>query len=129
VDTRGVTARTVRLAQEIGDGGAVRFTVNGGVYPAVPPIETRIGATEVWDIVNDTPADHPFHLHGFSFQVEPRGAAGAPSPGGLDTLNVPARQTVRIAFRPERHPGMWMYHCHILEHAEHGMIGDLVVRP
>jgi FtsP/CotA-like multicopper oxidase with cupredoxin domain len=129
VDTRGVTPRTVRLAQEVGDGGAVRFTINGAAYPAVPPIRTRIGATEVWDVVNDTPADHPFHLHGFFFQVEPRGGTGASSLGGIDTLNVPARQTVRIAFRPERHPGMWMYHCHILEHAEHGMIGDLVVDP
>ncbi len=45
-----------------------------------------------------------------------------------DTVNIPAEQTVKIRLRLEDNPGTWMFHCHILEHAERGMMGELHVR-
>lgn len=128
IGTDGTTPRTLTFSEQF-DGTHARFLINGSAYPDVPPIRTRLGATEVWDLVNTSTADHPFHLHGFFFQVISRGGVPEREIAWHDTVNLPAHQTVRIAFRPELHPGMWMYHCHILEHAENGMMGDLEVMP
>jgi len=47
-----------------------------------------------------------------------------------DTINIPGEQTVTIRLPLEGHAGTWMFHCHILEHAERGMMGELhVVEP
>jgi FtsP/CotA-like multicopper oxidase with cupredoxin domain len=72
--------------------------------------------------------DHPFHLHGMSFQtLDESGVAMEPN-GWKDTVNVPQAATVRFAVQFGA-PGRWMYHCHILEHAELGMMGELEVAP
>jgi FtsP/CotA-like multicopper oxidase with cupredoxin domain len=103
------------------------FTINAERYPQVTPVGTRTGDIEVWELDNETEMDHPFHLHGMSFQVLGDDLF-APRLGWKDTVNVPREDTVRIAvqFGAE---GRWMYHCHILEHAERGMMGELVVSP
>jgi FtsP/CotA-like multicopper oxidase with cupredoxin domain len=102
------------------------FTINAERYPDVTPLRTRMGEVEVWELDNETEMDHPFHLHGMSFQV--LDDLGAPRLGWKDTVNVPRETTIRIAvqFGAE---GRWMYHCHILEHAERGMMGELEVSP
>jgi bilirubin oxidase len=100
------------------------FSFNGEVFPSVTPLKAHLGDVEEWSLVNTTSMDHPFHLHGFRFQV----VSGTNEPRAWrDTLNVPAAQTVRIRLRLDDHPGMWMFHCHILEHAERGMMGELQV--
>jgi FtsP/CotA-like multicopper oxidase with cupredoxin domain len=76
-----------------------------------------------------TKMDHPFHLHGFFFQVID--VNGTP-PGFLsweDTINVPAEGRVRIAWLPDDRPGSWMYRCHILEHHAAGMMAHFEVIP
>ena len=45
-----------------------------------------------------------------------------------DTVNVPKHETVRIIVRFDDYPGKWMYHCHILDHEVHGMMGILEVK-
>jgi FtsP/CotA-like multicopper oxidase with cupredoxin domain len=105
------------------------FTINGEVFPEVTPMEAGVGRTVSWDIVNDSQMDHPFHLHGFFFAVPPNAAGRNARPGLHDTINIPRRDTVRIQFQPDDRPGDWMFHCHILEHAERGMIGVLRVAP
>ena len=72
--------------------------------------------------------DHPFHLHGMFFQVLDVDGVPPAQAGWKDTVNVPQRKTLRFAVRYGE-PGMWMYHCHILEHAERGMMGELMVMP
>ena len=74
--------------------------------------------------------DHPFHLHGFFFQVVARDGVPTLPRSWDDTVNVAAKARVTIAFRPDDRPGQWMYHCHILEHHAAGMMGHFeVVRP
>ena len=107
-------------------GTRPEFSFNGEVYPNVTPLTARLGEVEEWSLVNTTMMDHPFHLHGFRFQVTSN--SGEPR-AWRDTLNVPAMQTVRIRMSFDDHPGMWMFHCHILEHAERGMMGELRVDP
>lgn len=98
-----------------------RFFINDESFPMVTPLVTAMDAVEVWEIQNDAEMDHPFHLHGTFFQV-----LDQPHLGWKDTVNVPMKSTVRFAVRFDN-PGDWMFHCHILEHAERGMMGMLHV--
>jgi FtsP/CotA-like multicopper oxidase with cupredoxin domain len=89
---------------------------------------TRLGATEIWTIQNVVGMDHPFHLHGFHFQVLDRDGVPEPFPSWKDTGNVPKHSSIRILVRFDDFPGRWMYHCHILDHEDEGMMGVLEVR-
>ncbi len=90
-------------------------------------VHARLGATEIWQVENVVGMDHPFHLHGFQFQVLDRDGVPEPFPSWKDVVNVPKHQTVRFIVRYENHPGKWMFHCHILDHEDHGMMGVLQV--
>lgn len=91
-------------------------------------VSTSLGATEIWEIENLVGMDHPFHLHGFRFQVLDRNGVPVAPLRWEDTVNVPRHETVRIIVRFDDHPGKWMFHCHILDHETHGMMGILEVR-
>lgn len=105
------------------------FTINGEAYPNVTPLVAKLGAVEDWALVNTSMMDHPFHLHGFRFQVVSRQDGFPLLSAWEDTVNVKANQTVTVRMRLEDHAGSWMFHCHILEHAEAGMMGELNVTP
>jgi FtsP/CotA-like multicopper oxidase with cupredoxin domain len=91
-------------------------------------VHASLGATEIWQIENVVGMDHPFHLHGFQFQVLDRDGVPEPFRSWKDTVNVPKRQVVRFIVRYDNYPGKWMFHCHILDHEDHGMMGVLEVR-
>lgn len=103
------------------------FSFNGKVYPQGERFAATLGAVEEWSLVNATEMDHPFHLHGFRFQVVSEDGMAPAFNAWHDTINVPADKTVVLRVRLEDHPGTWMFHCHILEHAERGMMGELEV--
>jgi FtsP/CotA-like multicopper oxidase with cupredoxin domain len=71
--------------------------------------------------------DHPFHLHGFQFQVLDRNGTPEPVVAWKDTVNLRKKDVVRIAVKLDDFPGMRMYHCHILEHEDAGMMGMIDV--
>jgi FtsP/CotA-like multicopper oxidase with cupredoxin domain len=87
-----------------------------------------LGTVEEWTIANSTPMDHPFHLHVWPMQIVTE--AGRPVDGvrRQDVVNVPARSevTVRMAF--EEFGGRTVYHCHILDHEDSGMMGVIEAR-
>jgi FtsP/CotA-like multicopper oxidase with cupredoxin domain len=91
-------------------------------------ITARLGATEIWQVENLVGMDHPFHLHGFQFQVIERNGVPERVRRWKDTVNVPKHETVRFIVRYDDHPGKWMFHCHILDHEDHGMMGVLEIR-
>jgi FtsP/CotA-like multicopper oxidase with cupredoxin domain len=101
------------------------FLVNGDRHHHDQPV--RVGATQVWDIVNSSLMDHPFHLHGFFFQVLSVNGEAPAFRSWEDVVNLPPRSTTRIAWIPDDRPGSWMYHCHILEHHDAGMMGHFEV--
>jgi FtsP/CotA-like multicopper oxidase with cupredoxin domain len=103
------------------------FSINGHVYPDAEYLQGDLGAVEEWEIVNTTEMDHPFHLHGFRFQVTSDDGVAPGYRAWQDTINVRAETTARFRVQLEEHAGAWMFHCHILEHAEHGMMGELQV--
>jgi FtsP/CotA-like multicopper oxidase with cupredoxin domain len=66
-------------------------------------------------------------LHGFFFQVLEENGKVPAYKAWKDTVNLKPRSKVKIAWMPDNRPGMWMYHCHILEHHEAGMMAHFEV--
>ncbi len=120
--------REVSFSERIDAHGDVTFLINGEQHYRDEPV--TVGELQVWDIVNATSIDHPFHLHGFFFQVLERNGTPPAYRSWEDTVNVPAGGRVRIAWTPDDRPGEWMYQCHILGHHAAGMMAHFaVVRP
>ncbi|CDX56513.1 Multicopper oxidase type 3 [Mesorhizobium plurifarium] len=113
-------------------GMEMGFLINGKAFDmGRVDIVARAGDTELWEIVNQADMDHPFHLHGTRFQVVERERDGKvskpPYLAWKDTVNVARGETVRLVTCQEQ-PGARMYHCHILEHEQLGMMGLVDVR-
>jgi FtsP/CotA-like multicopper oxidase with cupredoxin domain len=103
----------------------IDFLVNDEVHTNDKPV--HIGELQVWEVSNSSLMDHPFHLHGFFFQVLERNGEAPEYISWKDTINLAPRSKVKIAWMPDNRPGMWMYHCHILEHHEAGMMANFEV--
>ena len=115
----------------MGLGGG--FTINGNTMKMDRIDEiVQMGDTEIWEITNDGPMIHPFHIHNTQFRIIDRdGNAPRVNEAGLkDTVVVNPGEKVRVLVRfdnyadPER---PYMYHCHILEHEDAGMMGQFTV--
>ena len=127
--------RQLILAMGAGPGGmgggmgGMRFSINGREYnEARTDTTVAAGTVEEWTLVNTSPMDHPFHLHVWPMQlIEDNGQSVGPVVM-RDVVNVRAngRATVRIAFRDFN--GRSVYHCHILDHEDQGMMGVIEVR-
>jgi FtsP/CotA-like multicopper oxidase with cupredoxin domain len=111
-----------------GGRGGPSFTIDGKTFdPGRTDITTALGHTEEWTITNVSPMDHPFHLHVWPFQVVAR-TDGAPiTPGWKDTVNVPAGESVTVRVPITGIDGRTVYHCHILDHEDLGMMGVIKV--
>ncbi len=105
----------------------LKALMHTGHHQRADPV--RVGDLQVWDLVNETGQDHPFHLHGFFFQVVHEEGKPPPALAWKDTVNVPRKSRARIAWLPDDRPGEWMYHCHILEHHAMGMMAHFAVVP
>ena len=117
----------------MGSGGmGMDFTINGNSFDMSRiDFTAKVGDVELWEISNPTDMDHPFHIHGTQFQVVDVTANGvtidAPDLAWKDTVNVPRAAIVQIAVR-QALPGLRMFHCHILEHEQLGMMGIVDLR-
>jgi FtsP/CotA-like multicopper oxidase with cupredoxin domain len=92
-------------------------------------VTTKRGTAEIWEIVSARMA-HPFHIHGVSFRVlSNNGRKPSPEQSGLkDVVLVSERAEILVRFDQPATPRMpFMYHCHILEHEDHGMMGQFAV--
>lgn len=95
--------------------------------------EQRLNETVIWEVRNaqDMMGSmvHPFHIHGVQFQVLSRDGAEPPQneQGWKDTVAVYPGETVRLAVTFSE-KGVFMYHCHILEHEDNGMMGQVSVQ-
>jgi FtsP/CotA-like multicopper oxidase with cupredoxin domain len=107
--------------------GKSEFHINGVPYWKAKPYRAALGETQLWTIRNDSDWDHPMHLHGYFFM--PVGENGQPlrPMQWKDTINIPMKTTARFLVTFDERPGQWMFHCHILDHAEGGLMGTIVV--
>ncbi|MDW7671567.1 MAG: multicopper oxidase domain-containing protein [Bacillota bacterium] len=115
----------------------IRGTINGKTFHMDRiDEEVPLNETELWVVRSRggmmmmQSDGHPFHVHGTQFQVASRN--GTPPPpeerGYKDTIFVNAGEEVVIKVR-FKHEGLYMYHCHMLEHEDFGMMGQFLVSP
>jgi FtsP/CotA-like multicopper oxidase with cupredoxin domain len=94
---------------------------NDGHRNLPPPLARLTAGNSYWfTLQNATPHPHPIHLHGHTFKVLGSSKRSLPV-HYADTVLVLPKERIEIAFVAT--PGKWMFHCHILEHLETGMMG------
>mgnify|MGYP003893018717 CR=1 FL=1 len=97
------------------------LAMNGEVFPNIPTLMVREGELVKVTFINRTAIDHPMHLHGHHMLVLSRnGKPVTGSPWWTDTLDVEPGEIYEVGFQANN-PGLWMDHCHNLEHAAAGM--------
>src|SRR6185503_1346482 len=108
-------------------------SINGTTFKMdVINITTTLGTKEIWSIVNLSEESHPIHIHDSPFQILSRN--GAPPPeyemGWKDTVIVHSLEHVDLIKYFSDYPdpnGPFMYHCHILDHEDKGMMGQFII--
>jgi FtsP/CotA-like multicopper oxidase with cupredoxin domain len=118
----------------------MEWTINGRVFEMMEVAEDEIvhlHDTMAWEWINNTPIPHPMHMHNVQFQVVGRTAPSTSSyatinqglvdTGWKDTVLVWPGERVKIAMTFGPHAGMYMYHCHILEHEDMTMMRNYMI--
>jgi FtsP/CotA-like multicopper oxidase with cupredoxin domain len=119
-----------------------RFTFQNGTFPSTPrdtsfwvnskafdgtrdDAVVRLNTTEEWVIRNASGTWHPFHIHVNDYQVVAVNGQPVPLRYHEDTTGIPpfGEFTMRTRFRD--FPGRWVFHCHIVLHEDHGMMGTI----
>lgn len=125
IDSTDAPVRTFELTQD-----SMHHYINGLQYDIdrtdfVVPVDT----VEIWRFTNTSAQPHPMHMHGAQFRVLSRTGDSIPSDQGWkDTVLVRIGETVDIALRFDK-LGLFLLHCHNLEHEDHGMMLNFEVRP
>ena len=119
------------------------WTINGRTFRMEQvAAEERVGlnSLEVWEFISDSGGmgmmggmamPHPIHLHGMQFQVlQRRGVTheGYVDEGWKDTVLLMPGERVRLLVRFGDYPGLFLYHCHNLEHEDMGMMRNYLVK-
>ncbi len=109
-------------------GGGMAVSIDGRTFdPARDDQTVAFGSTEEWVVTNSSPLAHPFHLHVWPFTVvaasDGRATTGTPQ----DVVLVPPRGSVRLRIPFTTFSGRSVYHCHILDHEDAGMMATVSV--
>ena len=104
------------------------FLINGERYShARIDTRVRLGETEDWELVNTGVMDHPFHLHVNPTQVISRNGRPEPYRAWRDVVLDRSGETVRVRTRFDDFAGKSVYHCHIFDHEDLGMMGNILI--
>lgn len=110
-------ARTLTFT--MGMGGGMTFLIDGRPFDPDRVDQTvDIGTVEEWTLANATMMNHPFHLHIWPMQLVDHDGVDT-----RDVVDVPPGRSVRVRIAFDRFPGRTVYHCHILDHEDLGMMG------
>jgi FtsP/CotA-like multicopper oxidase with cupredoxin domain len=139
------TTRSLYFSEQtIGSNGPTQYFITvAGQKPRVfhmddpPAIVTNIGAVEDWTIENHAGEAHAFHIHQLHFLVIAINGVPVQNPELLDTITIPTWSgygpypsvTLRMDFRDPNIAGTFVYHCHILDHEDAGMMAKIQVNP
>lgn len=124
---RTITVKGSGMGMMQGISHEASFTFDGKPFdPKRVDQSVRFGSNEEWLISNPSSMDHPFHLHAWPFQVSDDGS-GRALEGWHDTINLPSGGRVKIRIPFEDIKGTTVYHCHILDHEDAGMMGIVKV--
>lgn len=119
--------RPIRLDMEMMTG----HTINGRQFE-MERVDERVeqGSTEIWEFINNSNMPHPMHVHAVQFKVLDRSGTRGLTPaesGWKDTVLVMPGETVRVIMQFDAQKGMYVFHCHNLEHEDNGMMGNLEI--
>lgn len=108
----------------LNDAGAIGLSLNGKSFPATEPIVVKEGDWVSLSYYNEGLQVHPMHLHRFPQLVYAKDGIPLDQPYWVDTLNVAPGERYTVLFRADM-AGVWVFHCHILNHVERdtGMFG------
>ena len=124
--------RQIVLATGMGmgmGGGMMRFTIDGREFNETRTDTTvAAGNVEEWTLTNTSPMDHPFHLHVWPMQIVEENGQSTDALIWQDVVNVPANGSVKVRVDFKDFRGRSVYHCHILDHEDLGMMGTIEVR-
>lgn len=130
--------RTVQLSMQRGQA-----MLNGRAFGRMDEVadneKVKLGTTEVWEFANDASSGmrmaHPMHVHNLQYRVIGRtGASGHPLSAGFtdeglkDVVLVLPGERVKVLMKFEDFTGLYLYHCHILEHEDLGMMRNYLVQ-
>jgi FtsP/CotA-like multicopper oxidase with cupredoxin domain len=108
------------------------FYINGRKFApdATPMTSARIGTYQHWRIINETAELHPFHIHQVHFLAYAENGVPLAHPAWLDTVNVPYRGSVDVIldFTDPIIKGMSVFHCHLLNHEDKGMMAKILLK-
>jgi suppressor of ftsI len=108
------------------------FYINGKKFAmdAEPMTSVRVGTYQHWRIVNRSPELHPFHIHQVHFLAYAENGVPLADPAWLDTVNVPVGGTVDVIldFTDPVIKGMAVFHCHLLNHEDKGMMAKILFK-
>ena len=139
----GNPARLIQLSMLQGQA-----LLNGRMYGAMDEVaedeKVRMGTVEIWEFANNSNIGmlmaHPMHIHNVQFKIIERIppatqsliaqqiSAGFVDEGLKDVVQVMPGERVRVLVKYEEHSGIYLYHCHILEHEDLGMMRNLLMR-
>jgi FtsP/CotA-like multicopper oxidase with cupredoxin domain len=113
----------------MGGGGMGSFTINGKEFDPGRVDETvRSGTVEEWTLANSSPMDHPMHLHVWPMQIVEDGGRNLSEPTWQDVVTIPAGGKVKVLIAFDDFSGRTVFHCHILDHEDLGMMGTIEAR-
>jgi FtsP/CotA-like multicopper oxidase with cupredoxin domain/plastocyanin len=106
------------------------WTINGKSFdPTRADLKVPLGSTQTWILRNDSPITHYFHLHEELWQTIARDGHKPPAweRGLEDTWKLDPGETVKVAAKFTDYTGLFMLHCHMLDHEDHGLMGQFDV--
>jgi suppressor of ftsI len=108
------------------------FYINGKKFTmdSPPMLTVQTGSYQHWRVTNQTNEVHPFHIHQVHFLVYGKNGHRLQQPEWLDTVNVPTRGSVDLVmdFSDPIIRGTSLFHCHLLNHEDKGMMAKIVFR-
>jgi len=138
---RGVTVSGVEIPADLelavdmpmilNDAGEIGYSLNGKSFPATAPVAVNQGDWVSVTYYNEGLQIHPMHLHQFPQLVYAKDGVPLDEPYWADTVNVAPGERYTVMYRADD-PGVWVWHCHILNHVERadgmfGMVTAIVV--
>jgi FtsP/CotA-like multicopper oxidase with cupredoxin domain len=127
----GVTVSQQQIMM-LNDSGVIGYALNGKSFPATAPIVAKQGEWVEVQYMNEGVQIHPMHLHGMPQMVIAKDGMPLANPQEEDTVTVAPGERYTVLIHATE-PGTWVWHCHILPHAENengmfGMVTALVVQ-
>lgn len=127
----GVTKITKEVVMVLNDSGNIGLSLNGKSFPATQPYTLKVGETMLVHYLNEGLMSHPMHLHQPMGYIIAKDGVPLKEPMPSDTINIAPGERYSVVYTA-RDPGVWAWHCHILNHAEgstgmFGMVTALIV--